>query len=102
YASDILLFPSRGEGLGMVVVEAQATGLPVLASTAVPRECAVVPDLVRFEQVERGAVEWAKALLRHAARPRDVSGANRLVARSPFAIAISADALLKIYEGPPA
>ena len=98
YASDVLLFPSRGEGLGMVAVEAQATGLPVLASTAVPRECAVVPELVRFEPVERGAAEWAAALLAHAARPRGVAGANRLVASSPFAIENSADALLKIYK----
>ena len=53
YASDVLLFPSRGEGLGMVAVEAQAAGLPVLASTAVPRECVVVPELVRFEPLEQ-------------------------------------------------
>ena len=33
----------------MVAVEAQAAGLPVLASTEVPRECAVVPELVRFK-----------------------------------------------------
>jgi glycosyltransferase involved in cell wall biosynthesis len=98
YATDVLLFPSRGEGLGMVAVEAQAAGLPVLASTAVPRECAVVPELVRFEPLEQGAQKWATVLLAHAGRPRDIAGANRLVARSPFAIDNSADASLRIYK----
>ena len=95
--SDVLLFPSRGEGLGMVTVEAQAAGLPVIASTAVPRECAVIPELVRFESLERSAAEWAAALLRHASRPRDVVAANQRVATSPFAIEKSARALIEIY-----
>jgi glycosyltransferase involved in cell wall biosynthesis len=95
--SDVFLFPSRGEGLGMVTVEAQAAGLPVLASTVVPRECVVVPELVRFEPLERNAVEWAVALLQHASRPRDVVAANQRVATSPFAIENSARALIELY-----
>src|SRR5260370_30291210 len=96
--SDVLLFPSRGEGLGMVAVEAQAAGLPVLASTAVPRECIVVPELVRFQKLEVGAAQWAADLLQLAAqRPRRIAEANQRVANSHFAISHSAGALLQLY-----
>lgn len=97
-ASDVLLFPSRGEGLGMVAVEAQAAGLPVLASTAVPRECIVVPDLVRFQQLEAGEAQWAADLLQHAARPQNICSANERVAASAFAVENSAKALLRLYS----
>lgn len=96
-ASDVLLFPSRGEGLGMVAVEAQAAGLPVLASTAVPRECVVVPELVRFQQMEAGETQWATDLLQLAARPRNIPDANKQVAASAFAIENSGRALFRLY-----
>jgi glycosyltransferase involved in cell wall biosynthesis len=96
-ASDVLLFPSQTEGLGMVAVEAQAAGLPVLASTAVPRECVVIPPLVRFKDVRCGVRAWVEALENLMAPPRDAEAANRLVAQSPYAIANSAAALEAIY-----
>jgi glycosyltransferase involved in cell wall biosynthesis len=96
--SDVLLFPSRGEGLGMVVVEAQAAGLPVLASTEVPRECVVVPELVCFKKVEAGEADWAVGLLQLAAQPRNTISANQQLVASPFAIDNSARALLRLYS----
>src|ERR1019366_6831360 len=97
-ASDVLLFPSRGEGLGTVAVEAQAAGLPVLASPAVPRECVVVPELVRFKEVEAGEAVWAADLLQLAARSRNILGANQKVAVSAFAIRNSAQAHISLYS----
>jgi glycosyltransferase involved in cell wall biosynthesis len=98
-ASDVLLFPSRGEGLGMVCVEAQAGGLPVLASSAVPRESVVIPKLVQFLDVEAGPEAWATALIELAARKVDRAQANAVVAASPFAIENSAAALARLYGG---
>nr|WP_256368303.1 glycosyltransferase family 1 protein [Adlercreutzia sp. ZJ473] len=43
-AMDVFLFPSLNEGLGISLVEAQASGLPCVYSRAVPEDaCAVVP-----------------------------------------------------------
>lgn len=37
-AMDVFLFPSKAEGLGIVALEAQISGLPCLASEAVPKD----------------------------------------------------------------
>jgi glycosyltransferase involved in cell wall biosynthesis len=96
-ASDVLLFPSQAEGLGMVAVEAQAAGLPVVASSNVPVECVVVPELVRFKDVRAGEAAWADELLQQAGRPRDILGPNRRVATSAFSIESSSGELLRLY-----
>ena len=97
-ASDIFLFPSRGEGLGMAAVEAQAAGLPVLAADTVPRECVVVSELVKFLKVEDGEKQWATDVLRLASERGSVPDANRKVATSAFSIDRSAAALLQLYS----
>jgi len=97
-ASDILLFPSRGEGLGMAAVEAQAAGLPVIAADTVPHECVVIPELVHFLRLEEGEKRWASELMRLAAAGRRVGDANRRVSASAFSLDKSAAALLDLYS----
>jgi len=99
-ASDALLFPSRTEGLGMVAVEAQAAGLPVLASTEVPEECVVIPGAVRFLGLDEGVSAWADNLLALLGAPRsDPLVTCGQIARSPFSIEHSAATLVRLYSG---
>jgi len=98
--SDLLLLPSLAEGLGMVAVEAQAAGLRVLSSDTTPRECVVIPDLVQFQSLERGAACWANDVLRLVELPRpDLATCNSAVKNSAFSIESSAAQLLQLYAG---
>ena len=98
--SDVLLFPSRQEGLGMVAVEAQAAGLPVLASTAVPRECVVLPELCEFLPLAEGPSAWGETLLRAMERPHlPMMRCRKAFVGSPFSIEESAASLERIYRG---
>lgn len=56
-ASDMMLFPSAFEGLGIVAVEAQAAGLTVLASDRVPRlaQCGGIV----YKSLEESPEAWA-------------------------------------------
>ena len=98
HAADLLLFPSRQEGLGMVAVEAQAAGLPVLASTAVPEECIVIPELYRAMSLEQPIELWARALvdIPRKCRP-SLDVCRQAIERSDFSIVNSARRLVQIY-----
>lgn len=99
-AAHALLFPSREEGLGMVAVEAQASGLPVVASTGVPRECCVIPDLVDFLPLAEGPQPWAvKVLERITQVRRHPAENNARIAASAFSIEQSKRQMLELYSG---
>jgi glycosyltransferase involved in cell wall biosynthesis len=101
--SDLLLFPSIAEGLGMVAVEAQAAGLRTLASDTTPRECEVVPGMVTFAALSESPAQWAERALVILESPApDRDAARAAVDRSPFSITSSVMALLDAYGFVPA
>jgi glycosyltransferase involved in cell wall biosynthesis len=98
-ASTCLIFPSLGEGLGMVAVEAQAAGVRVLASDTVPRECVVVRERVSFKSLADGAAAWADDVLEMLKLPSaDRQAASEAVRNSSFSIQQSYAALHRIYS----
>lgn len=65
-AFDYFLFPSLYEGLGIVLIEAQASGLPCMTSAkVVPIEAKVTDQLVYFS-LDKTAKGWATEVLNHA------------------------------------
>jgi glycosyltransferase EpsF len=98
-AADILLFPSREEGLGMVAVEAQAAGTPVLASSAIPEEAVIVPSMFHRMDLTASPEAWADKLCKLLKEPRPEPGTLlEVLEKSAFSIRNSAARLETIYR----
>jgi glycosyltransferase involved in cell wall biosynthesis len=95
-AMDVYLMPSRFEGFGYVLVEAQCEGLPCIASEALQDE-ACVTDLVRRLPLEAGAVAWAQAVQQVAAPRKSRASYPTVVAAAGFSAAASVEALRSAY-----
>ena len=60
-AMDVFVFPSRFEGLGIVLIEAQASGLSCIVSRNVPKEVNVTGTL-KYISLEADNVKWVDAI----------------------------------------
>ena len=99
-AMSVFMFPSQYEGLGLVLIEAQAAGLPCVLSDTVPEEAGVVAPLLCRMSLRQPVGAWADAVLhtrqRHA--PFSTDHALSTVAQSSFNIEVSAKQLEAVYE----
>lgn len=100
-AMDVFLFPSLYEGLGLVLVEAQASGLPCVISDAIPSEAVVVGPLVRRLSLALPPRAWAEAALVPAARV-PAGEALAAVRRSPFDVTVGRGEVERLYLQCPA
>lgn len=96
-AMDLVLLPSRYEGLPLLLLEAQAAGIHSLCSDRVtPDVIALDGRVVRFPLSARPD-EWATVAVDLMTRERDSGAASRLRGTS-FDIDRSARDLLAVYE----
>lgn len=91
-AMDVFLFPSRYEGFGMAMIEAQAGGLACVASDVVPEDTNADGRAV-YLPLDVSDEDWANAVL--SAPQRNAVYAEKV--RSEFDICISANTLDTIY-----
>lgn len=61
-ASDIFVFPSKYEGLGIVLIESQASGLDCVFSEAIPSDAILIRDNCSQLSLSKSARDWSKTI----------------------------------------
>jgi glycosyltransferase involved in cell wall biosynthesis len=100
-ASDVFVFPSLREGIPLVVVEAQAAGLPIVLSSSITREVVVLPDLFAWRSPADPPESWAEAILSSSPRRAEAEAAVTAMERSEFSLPRTIGELLEVYGSSP-
>lgn len=95
-AMDVFAFPSKFEALGISLIEAQSTGLPVVASNRVPKEAQISEAYVQLLISPKMIDKWVESILsfRHYSR----KDGTQLVISSGYDVEDTAHCLTTIYK----
>lgn len=93
-ASDVFLFPSICEGLGLSLIEAQACGLPCVASNMVPFE-ADITGCVKFVGLDEPINVWVDAILEISRK--EITDASSALKKANYDIKTEAEKMCDFF-----
>lgn len=94
-AMDSFIFPSKYEGFGMALVEAQISGLPCYASDKVPVETKILNSTV-YMSLDNPPIKWAQIILK-SSKPTTRKLSKCDVANNQMNIKYQVDKLIALY-----
>lgn len=94
-AMDVFIMPSLFEGLPVALVEAQASGLPIVISDTISHDVKLTPD-VTFLPLECNLSTWVDTLAKYHEEPNDRQTSEQ-IKQSGFDIKTSANILSNLY-----
>lgn len=96
-AMDCFLFPSFFEGLPVVGVEVQASGLPFVLTDTITKEVNF-SDLVNYLSLEDEPEKWADCVIKCSELKRNRSEYPEIVKKAGFDISEETKKLTSLYE----
>ena len=93
-AMDVFVLPSIFEGLVLVLVEAQAVGLPCIASDRVPQEVNI-SNTIKFLPLEADKKEWVNNIIKLSSKGKYNN--IKLIKKAGYSINDAAEELKKWY-----
>lgn len=93
-AFDLFVFPSRFEGLGIALVEAETNGLPCLISDCIPNEAKVI-NCIEKSLIHDDVNIWANVI---KDKPSRIGGAYEYMKNAGFDLDVEAEHLLNKYR----
>ena len=95
---DLFIFPSLYEGFGIVLLEAQATGLHCLCSENIQPEADLGIGLLHFHKLDEGEKNWAISAFDILSKPKEkLENVQNAFMNSPFLIKNAALKMKSIY-----
>ena len=100
-AMDVTVLPSYSEGLGQVLIQSQAAGVPCLASDTLPRESDMHMGLAQYLPIDsEDAVDiWARAISDLSFDKMPFASCKAGIDKAGYSIEVAAQKLLAIYAG---
>ncbi|GMK39898.1 putative glycosyltransferase EpsF [Paenibacillus sp. CCS19] len=99
---DAFVLPSLYEGLGIVLIEAQAAGVPCLVSSGVPEEADLSLGMMQRLGVDESPQRWAEAMNEMAGRQQESPTwieREFALGKRGYDIRVAAEQLERMYEG---
>lgn len=94
-AIDYLLFPSLYEGLPLTLIEAQAAGLKIIASSTIAKEVDLTGQIM-FTNLNEPAEKWAQSIVENFDYSR--KDTYKLIVEGNYDINSNAKSLQKLYQ----